>query len=57
MITLTLRYPDGTLPRLHGEDAAKFVMDVLLNNPDFALKMATEVEVRGPGFKPVREAR
>ena len=55
MITLTLRYPEDTFPRVTGEEAAQYWMSLLTTNPDFAVKAATEVEVKGPFGKKVEQ--
>ncbi len=47
MITLTLRFPDDTFPTMRGEDAGRFLLSMLVENPQFAVKAATEVEVKG----------
>lgn len=55
MITLTLRYPEDCLPHLTGQDAAEFVLSMMKENPGFALKAATEIEVKGPFGRVVEE--
>lgn len=57
MISLTLRFSEDSLPRLSGEDAAKFVLDILKENPSFAVKAATEIEVKGPTIGRMVEQR
>jgi len=57
MITLTLKFPEESLPRLHGEDAARFVLNILKENPQFAIRAATEVEVKGPTVGRIVEQR
>lgn len=47
MIALTLRFDDGTFPTMKGQDAGRFLLDMLKEHPDFAMKAAEEIEVKG----------
>jgi hypothetical protein len=55
MISLTLRFQDDTFPNFAGQNAGKFLLDMLKENPHFALQAADEIEVKGSFGKFVEE--
>lgn len=56
MISLTLRFQPDTFPSMKGQEAARFLLDMLKEHPDFAMKAAQEIEVKGE-FGKFREER
>lgn len=48
VITLTLRFSGSCLPRCRGEEAANFILSMIKEDAKFAVKAASEIEVKGP---------
>ena len=46
-MTVTLEIPDDLFPSLRGQDAARFILQMVKEDPELALKAATEIELRG----------
>ncbi len=47
MIALTLRFEDDTFPTMKGKQAGEFLLDMLKENPGFAMRAAEQIEVAG----------